>query len=151
MLARYLLNSKVKRGEEMYHIVISSHGSLSDGFLDTLSYFTKDLEQVHSIALRDKSVYDYQQEVHELIEKLEGDVLVMVDLFQGTPFKTFYLELQKKEEAIILSNVGFPQVLNAVLMQQSKLSEILPMIEGCGELTVTKCGEIVNVATEEDE
>lgn len=82
----------------MYHIVISSHGSLSDGFLDTLRYFTKDLEQVHSIALRDKSVYDYQQEVHELIEKLEGDVLVMVDLFQGTPFKTFYLELQKKRK-----------------------------------------------------
>lgn len=135
----------------MYHIIISSHGNLSNGFLDTLKYFKKEVPNIHSIILGDKSVYDYQEEVRTLIASLEGEILVLVDLFQGTPFKTFFLELHGKQDAVIISNIAFPQVLTAAVMQESRLSEAVPLIEHASEVTVTSCSSIVSLATEEDE
>nr|WP_243461254.1 hypothetical protein [Lacticaseibacillus rhamnosus] len=71
----------------MVTIILTSHGSYAQGIYDTLACFSKDLNNVHTLCLGDDSIYDFNAKAESLIASVTGDVLVMADMFQGTPFR----------------------------------------------------------------
>lgn len=82
----------------MVTIILTSHGSYAQGIYDTLACFSKDLNNVHTLCLGDDSIYDFNAKAESLIASVTGDVLVMADMFQGTPFKTFYTLLRDRKK-----------------------------------------------------
>ncbi|MCO7124685.1 hypothetical protein NIE88_02685 [Sporolactobacillus shoreicorticis] len=135
----------------MYHIILTSHGKLADGILDTLHYFTGDLSHVSSVCLADKSIYDFEKEAKDLVNHLQGDILVLTDIFNGTPFKTFFTLLNDHESSAIISNITFPTALAAVVSDTGSLDDVLPQIMASAAPKLMLLGDHASYMSEGDE
>lgn len=135
----------------MTNIIITSHGNYAEGILETLKHFSADFTNVHTVCLADKSVYDFQAECQEILAKCQGEIVVLTDFYQGTPFKTFFTFLLGRADSFIVSNVGFTHALTAVLNKEKNMKEIVAEIVNAGSIELTDVANIQVEVSDEDE
>ncbi|TPR56873.1 PTS sugar transporter subunit IIA [Enterococcus sp. OL5] len=135
----------------MTNIIITSHGNYAEGIKDTLTYFSGDLSNVYTVCLADKSVYDFQSECQRLLTNCEGEIVVLTDLYQGTPFKTFLTLLLGRKDAFIISNVGFSQSLTAILSKERDLKTVVAEVTKASNIELTDVSNIHVEISDEDE
>ncbi|MGG5318489.1 PTS sugar transporter subunit IIA [Enterococcus sp. AZ072] len=135
----------------MFKIIIVTHGSLASGFADTLEYFLPEERAVTAIDLGGKSLTAFEAEITEAINGTELPILALVDLFQGTPFKTVYGQLVHRPGSQVVSNANFGSVLTAAMNRNNPLSEVMEEILAAGQQNMYDPQQLLMIVNEGDE
>lgn len=116
----------------MYEIIVATHGKLSEGFRDTIDMVMGERKGVYFIE------FSQNDEVENIREKFintinsiknENEILILTDLFGGTPCNTaIKIALESKLKIRILSGVNLPMLIEAVLNQDNILDEVIESI-----------------------
>ena len=138
----------------MYKILLVTHGELGKGLKNTLGMFTSELDHVHYVSLDESGVENFRTALIDKMEEIyvEGEeVLVLADLFGGTPFNTATVELKAKYVGVeIIAGVNLPILLEAALMKDMEVSDILDGLIDGGANSIKKF-EIPRVSEDEDD
>ncbi|MDU5111037.1 MAG: PTS sugar transporter subunit IIA [Clostridium sp.] len=116
----------------MYEIIVATHGKLSEGFRDTIDMVMGERKGLYFIE------FSQNDEIENLREKFinitnsikdENEILILTDLFGGTPCNTaIKIALESELRIKILSGVNLPMLIEAVLNQDSILDEVIESI-----------------------
>jgi len=134
----------------MLNIVLASHGNYAQGIYETMKYFTNELSHISFVNLEDKSIYDFEEEIDKLLTQFTGEILVLCDLYQGTPFKTFFSKLYGRKDAAIISNISFYNALVVSIDKNLSLDDAIKMISNSNQIEIKKMDSIIGLS-EEDE
>lgn len=121
----------------MIGIIIATHGELSKGMLKTANLFIKDLENVVSVSLKenlgsDKFIKKLEKAIHE-VDQGQG-VLIMADLFGGTPANSSWEIVSKSSNVQCITGINLGMVLEVLLQRDGKktLTELVTEAEQAG-------------------
>ncbi|MFZ7942555.1 PTS sugar transporter subunit IIA [Neobacillus sp. 19] len=104
----------------MYKIIVTSHGKLAEGIVESLSYFMPN-HKVEYISLDQNGIEDFKNRAAELLAAQQEEVplLVFTDLFNGSPFNVFAQLLPKSGLTYdIVAGVSLPVLMEAALQQE---------------------------------
>ena len=121
----------------MVGIVIAAHGELGTCFRKTINLFLKDAKGITSVDLTESSgpekfVMDLEKAVHE-VDSGKG-VLIMADLFGGTPANSAWKIVSSTPNCQCITGVNLGMVLE-VLFQRDEtktLSELVHVAKEAG-------------------
>lgn len=127
----------------MYKIVLASHGNFANGILDTIHFFTKDTENVYKVILDESGIDNFQNKIISIFNEIsDSNVLILVDLFHGTPFNVCTNNIGLiNGDVDIVAGVNVPIFLDALLNSTSlSVSE---------EIENIKNMNVINILSEE--
>jgi mannose PTS system EIIA component len=131
----------------MIGILIVTHRQLGDALIDCLEFILgqrpEALDAV-SIDLRENAG-DLHHKLESSIKKLKADggVLLLTDMFGGTPSNLSYSFLEDGRIEVI-SGVNLPMVIKAVNMRQEKsLTELAEHLESFGKKSISLASGIL--------
>lgn len=138
----------------MYNLLIVTHGPLARALKETLKMFTSDVEDIHAVGLTESGVEEFKVKVIDAVDnfyKQGKGLLVLVDLFGGTPFNVAMLELKNKYENVeIITGVNLPLLIEASLLRgSSNLEDIIDTLRESAQGAIISPGE--NKSSEDDE
>lgn len=120
----------------MFNILLVSHGNLSKEFLNTCELITGKQKDIEAISLYEgESREDFGKKVLDAAERLytEDGLLVLADLYGGTPCNMSVIELLNKYEKVeILSGLNLSMLLE-VALNRSNLQESVNSIISSGK------------------
>lgn len=100
---------------ENLNIVIGTHGRFGDELVKSAEMIVGKMENVISVSLLPKMSFDdFVHEVDSVLGSIEGTVLVLVDLYGGTPCNVF-TALTKKYDYNVVTGVNLPMLINLYL------------------------------------
>lgn len=111
----------------MVGIVIATHGTLSEGFLNALELIAGKQENIETVSLNhDDSVEGYTLSFETAIKNVDTGrgVLVFLDFFGGTPSNVAASYLREKDISFVLG-VNLPMLLEIIYLRTSKNQEEL--------------------------
>lgn len=102
----------------MIKVLLLTHGNLARSFYETLSQFLGDCIDVEFFCL-DEDIHSFQKQVWaSVIDSPVEDILVMTDLFGGTPFNTVAALLPtartRGKRVEIITGINLPMLLDVV-------------------------------------
>jgi mannose PTS system EIIA component len=131
----------------MIGILIVTHRQLGDALIDCLEFILgqrpEALDAI-SIDLRENAG-DLHHKLENGIKKLKADggVLLLTDMFGGTPSNLSYSFLEDGRIEVI-SGVNLPMVIKAVNMRQEKsLTELAEFLESFGKKSISLASGIL--------
>lgn len=117
----------------MYNLMIITHGPLALALKETLKMFTGNVEDVYAVGLTETGVEEFREKVNKALEECyeEGnELLVLVDLFGGTPFNISMLDIKNKYKNVeIIAGVNLPLVIEASILRDSNLSDVIETLK----------------------
>ncbi|NPA99221.1 MAG: PTS sugar transporter subunit IIA [Crenarchaeota archaeon] len=130
----------------MTGIVIVSHGKFVDGILDSIRMLigTDVLEKIESVILTEtESVEGLTERIKNAIEKVkdENGVLVLVDLFGGTPSRAAAIIALENPDVQIVSGLNLPMLLQVLLNIDEKADELARIAVEAGKEGIINVGE----------
>lgn len=99
---------------EIIGIVITGHGAFPEGLLNAATMIMGEQEKVKAVGLQPaEGPEDLKQKLKEAVAEVdEGDgVLVLADLFGGTPANVSAYLLQSEREIEVLTGINLPLLL----------------------------------------
>lgn len=122
----------------MYQIIIASHGPVANAMKESLQFFFKDLEKLHTIIIDKDGINKFSNEVSKLLKSFKDEeVLIFVDLFYGTPFNEFARQCSEKVDNFdIISGMNMPSLMEAINYQKQgkNLEDVIESIITAGSL-----------------
>lgn len=137
----------------MYKVLVVSHSNLCKGFKDALEMILGQSSSVEYLGLDEDGIDFFYQSLKNKIDELKkgsDEILVLADLFGGSPFNRVLIEASKDEKIKLISGVNLPMVIEAVMNETSKLDEVILQIIESGKDSIKK-GIILNNNDSEDE
>lgn len=139
----------------MYKILLVTHGELGQGLKNTLKMFNSDIEHVHFVSLDESGVDNFRADLLKKFDEIyvEGEeLLVLADLFGGTPFNVAGVELIGKYSGVeIISGVNLPMLLEASLMKEMELIDVIDNLIISGSSSIKKFEKVKIFVDEDDE
>jgi len=131
----------------MIGILIVSHRQLGDALIDCVEFILGEpppsLAAI-SIDLRENAA-DLRTKIEKGIKKVDtgGGVLILTDMFGGTPSNLSYAFLEEGQIEVI-SGVNLPMVIKAVNMRDGKgLTELAQYLENFGKKSISLASGIL--------
>lgn len=91
-------------------ILITTHGRLCEGILDSLKMLYGKVENVEAVSLKEgMDPKEYEAILREKIDSYQGDVILLVDFSGGTPFNTI-MKISRDRELYAVAGVNMPMV-----------------------------------------
>ncbi|RLK63489.1 PTS sugar transporter subunit IIA [Atopobacter sp. AH10] len=142
----------------MFHIVIASHGSLSQGLKDAADVIIGNVDHISTISLnKGESIEAFGSQLKSLIEEKnsEDGVLVFTDLLSASPYNQSVMaiyEMEQVDKVHILTGVNMPMLLEAVNHQllATSLEEAIPLIQEQGAANISHWHISMYKAEEDD-
>jgi PTS system mannose-specific IIA component len=126
----------------MIGIVIVTHGKLGQAMLQTAEMIVGHQRNVHAVALDPDTNLDWLQGEIEKVVRLSDEgqgVLIMVDLFGGTPANAAAASMRWPQYEC-LCGVNLPMLLEALLAREQ-----VPLHELSARIESMACQSIVNL------
>lgn len=124
----------------MFGIILISHGELAAEFLNTCTLIAGVQKNIEAVGLySDESREDMQSKLKAAADRLytEEGLLILADLYGGTPCNAAILELLKNYEKIkILTGLNLSMLLEAVIHREN-LREASALIKETGREGIT--------------
>ena len=121
----------------MIGIIIATHGELSSGMLKTANLFIKDLENVVTVSLTenlgpDKFIKKLEKAIDE-VDQGQG-VLIMTDLFGGTPANSSWEIISKSSNVQCITGINLGMILEVLLQRDGEktLTELVMSAKEAG-------------------
>ncbi|MGL4453189.1 MAG: PTS sugar transporter subunit IIA [Sarcina sp.] len=139
----------------MYKILLVTHGDLGRGMKNTLKMFNSDIEHVHFVSLDESGVDCFKENLLKKMEEIydnESEILVLADLFGGTPFNVATVELIGKYNGMeIIAGVNLPILIEASLMKEMQLVEVIDNLILSGTSSMIKFENVKLPVNDDDE
>lgn len=137
----------------MYKVLVVSHSNLCKGFREAVEMILGQGSSVEYLGLDEDGVDVFHQKLIGKIKELkseDNELLVLADLFGGTPFNRVLIEASNNEGIKLISGVNLPMVIEAVMNETSKLDEVILQIIESSKDSI-KQGIILNNNDSDDE
>lgn len=137
----------------MYKVLIVSHSTLCKGLNEAVNMIMGSEFQINYLGLDEYGVEIFHQKLKSEIENLEEEnteILILADLFGGTPFNRSLMESGKNKKIRIITGVNLPMVMEALINQSRNLDEVIEDIISISKESI-KEGIILINNTLEDE
>lgn len=123
----------------MVEIIMVSHGDYAKSMLESAQMIAGEQEYVHTFGLYPgDSVDKLQKDLREAIERAQknGEVLVLTDMFSGSPFNVTYSLMQYYTFRHI-TGINLPLLLEILTFRESAgVDELCAMILDKGKETI---------------
>lgn len=137
----------------MYSVLLLSHGSLAEEFRETLGMFVSNRDYVYAVGLKESGIKKFNDEICNIIERIYSEdkgVLILADLYGGSPFNIAIKEIKSKYNNVeVLAGLNLPMLVEACLMRDNDLKVVSDIIMGNKENYISRF-EMVEVS-EDDE
>jgi PTS system mannose-specific IIA component len=127
-------------------IVLAAHGSLPKAFVESCQMIIGDPEQIATVSLMPgdslEGLVDRIREAVQQVNTGEG-VLILLDLFGGTPANASALLTQEMEQVYAVSGVNFPMLAEVVMLRMSSndILELAATAVSAGQAGIVNIGE----------
>ncbi len=115
----------------MVGILIISHSTLAEALKTTVSLIVGDKENVQTLCLmKNDRMEDFAGKLKSAVETADkGDgVLILADMFGGTPCNTALGLFGNNEKVRIITGVNLPLVIEAIMHSNKNVDELSKMI-----------------------
>ncbi|MGL5347630.1 MAG: PTS sugar transporter subunit IIA [Peptostreptococcaceae bacterium] len=115
----------------MYKILLVSHSELSKGLVGAAEMILGDADGVEHIILDESGIEVFSKKLEEKVERLvEGDqeLLILADIFGGTPFNQSMIKSSQYEGVRVISGVNLPMVIEAIMNRSNNIDEAVENI-----------------------
>jgi len=131
----------------MIGVLIITHANLGYELIRAAEMIKGDIKGITSVSLDEtKGVEDIKKEITSAIKKADSGkgVLIMTDLFGGTP-SNISLSFLKKEKVEVVTGVNLPMLLKiSDIREEKKLAEFADLIKAYGRKNIYLASEILN-------
>lgn len=104
------------------NIVIATHGKFGEELVASAEMIVGKMDRIHNLSLLpDKSFEDFFTESDVLLDRIQGPVVALVDLFGGTPSNVL-TALTKKYNHKVITGLNLPLLIDLYLKSQMKES-----------------------------
>ncbi|MGG7178472.1 PTS sugar transporter subunit IIA [Clostridium paraputrificum] len=137
----------------MYEILVISHSTLCKGFNEAVGMILGPETSVECLALDEEGIEIFHEKLKEKIEKIKSqneEVLILADLFGGSPFNRAFCEAGKDEKIKVIAGVNLSMIIEAIMNKTSNLDEVVLNIVESGKGSITQ-GIILNNNDLDDE
>jgi len=131
----------------MYNIILASHGDMAKYTLKTCEMILGEQEGVDSLCLQPGQTKDnYEAELKEKINACEGgEVLVLADIYGGTPFNSAITHILRGNNNItLLTGFNLPMVIHALMNREREIKEVIAEIQDVGIEGIRDVNEMLN-------
>lgn len=105
----------------MIGILISSHGKMAEGMLDTLNmFYSSELENVAALCYQESiTLDDFNEKMNVTIQKINdgSGVIILTDIMGGTPMKEGIKHIS--DDIIMISGMNFSLLLDLVIKRNT--------------------------------
>ena len=105
----------------MIGILISSHGKMAEGMLDTLNmFYSSELENVAALCYQESiTIDDFNEKMNVTIQKINdgSGVIILTDIMGGTPMKEGIKHIS--DDIIMISGMNFSLLLDLVIKRNT--------------------------------
>jgi PTS system mannose-specific IIA component len=131
----------------MIGIVVATHNKLADALIETVEFIIGEkLEAVSSVSINlNENADDLRKKISQKIKEVKNDegVLILTDMFGGTPSNLSYSFLEDGEIEVI-SGVNLPILIKAVnIRSKMKLSECASTLLAFGKRSISLASGIL--------
>lgn len=140
----------------MIQVIVTGHGNFASGMLSALKLVVGEQEYIHGIDfLESFSTEDLKEKMRDMIESVNGEVLIAADLVGGSPYNVAAMlmtELTDRKIRVI-AGVNFPVILASAFTDRgSDLDEFVKsvMAEGMNAFSEFKPVKVKTCEEEED-
>ena len=133
----------------MYKILLVSHSELSKGLVGATKMILGDADGVDHIILDDSGIETFSKKLEEKVEILTKDnegLLILADIFGGTPFNQSMMRSSQYENVRVISGVNLPMVIEAIMNRSNNIDEAVENI-----ISSTKESIVPGVIQKEEE
>jgi len=137
----------------MVGVILISHGTLAESFLQAALEILGEPEGVESICLPklldEREILDAVQRARRSTDKGDG-VLILTDMFGGTPCNLCFSLLEEKQVEV-LTGMNLPMVLKILSSRHdSSLPELARIGRDCGRENIYLARELLEKRTRND-
>ena len=117
--------------KDVINIFVLNHGEFGEGLIKSAELITGKIEAITAFSLKkEMSLEDLIKEVEGKIKGIEGEVVLLTDMFGGTP-NNVAMYLQQKYQCHVITGMNLPMLLELVLARENKSEDMESMIEHC--------------------
>ena len=118
----------------MFKILVVSHSTLCKGLNEAVTMIIGEESAVDYLGLDEDGIEIFHSKLKEKISHLKKEtkeILILADLFGGTPFNRSLTEAAQDENIKIITGVNLPMLMEASINQSRNLDEVISeIIEG---------------------
>jgi len=135
----------------MYNLIVVSHGNLAEQLINSSEMLLGKKEGVSSVCLKwGETKEDFENRIEEALNKFDGDILMLADLFGGTPFNCAISCILKRDHRIqLLAGVNLPMVLHALMHMDGEIASVVDEIEKAALDGIQNANKILRYTCEE--
>ena len=115
----------------MYKVLLVSHSGLSKGLLDATEMILGDADGVDYIILDESGIEVFSKKLDEKVEfltKTSEGLLILADIFGGTPFNQSMIKSLQYENVRVVSGANLQMVIEAVMNRSNNIDEVVENI-----------------------
>lgn len=112
----------------MYKVLFVSHGSLCEGLKDAVNMILGSDDGIECVSLNNSGIDDFKNRLANKIKELRAEglpVLVLADLFGGTPFNSTMMEISKDNGVKVVAGVNLAMAIEAVANIHSDIEDVV--------------------------
>ncbi len=109
----------------MYKVLVVSHGTLAKGFNDAVKMILG--SEINYLGLDDDGVEIFHKRLKEKIEAIKNEnkkVLILADLFGGSPFNKALYEAGNDSDVKVISGINLSMLIEAIMSEESNIDDI---------------------------
>ncbi|MDU2491340.1 MAG: hypothetical protein E7D27_12275 [Clostridium celatum] len=137
----------------MYKVLVVTHSNLCKGFSNAVKMILGEGVSIRYLALDEDGVEVFHNKLKNVITELKkesNEILILADLFGGSPFNTSLIEMNNSENIKVISGVNLPMLIEAIMNESSNLDEVVIQIVESGKDSI-KQGIIQNNINSDNE
>lgn len=115
----------------MYKILVVTHSNLCRGFNDAVKMILGEGASIRYLALDEDGVDVFHDKLKNVITELKkesNEILILADLFGGSPFNRSLIEMNNSKNIKVISGVNLPMLIEAIMNEASNLDEVFLQI-----------------------
>lgn len=135
-------------------VIVIAHGKLATDLVKTAEYIAGENPDVVAINVeKNMTIHEIKEKIEEGIKQVnkgEG-VLILTDMFGGTP-SNVSLSFIKKKQVEVITGVNLPMLLKIFTVQefQGNLQEFAEYIKSYGQKNILRAGEVLKADEKEE-
>lgn len=122
------------------NIVIATHGKFGEEIIKSAEMIVGKMDNIKSVSLMPSmSFEEFTQQADAVLRDLNGNTLVLVDLYGGTPCNVF-TALTKKHNHNVLTGLNLPMLIDLYINTNNNNDvNVDETIENCISILKTSC------------
>lgn len=115
----------------MYKVLVVSHSSLCKGLIEAVEMILGEGQGVEYLSLDTDGIEIFDKNLKNKLQKLKEqskEILVLADLFGGSPFNKVMLEAANDENIKIITGVNLGMLIEAIINNNNNINTVLENI-----------------------